>query len=305
MIAPGPSPIPDPASSDGGSFVDLDLRIETPENVVLNYTLAGPTLRAGAYLIDLAIRIAVMSGVIAVVMCASLVTPGAATGLLLLAWFMLEWGYFTLLEGFWNGRTPGKWTLGLRVIQDKGYPITFWSSAARNLTRVADGLPWLLVKFFPMYAVGFGAMLLFPRFKRLGDLVGRTVVICERSVVLPREPVIIEKIDPLPRDEVPGPAPPPQTLALIDAFLGRRHAVSIPRGHEIARPLAAALARRLRYGGDPVLAEKYPMAFLARVYVTFLRRDEEEDEPNFRRAGFASRVSQSTPGAAGTAGPMR
>lgn len=300
MIAPAPSPIADPAAPGEGP-VDLDLRIETPENVVLNYTLAGPTLRAGAYLIDLSIRVAVMAGVISVVMCASLVTPGAATGLLLLAWFLLEWGYFTLLEGFWNGRTPGKWTLGLRVIQDKGYPITFWSSAARNLTRVADGLPWLLVKFFPMYAAGFATMLLSPRFKRLGDLVGRTVVICERSVVLPREPVIIEKIDPLPRDEVPGPAPPPQTLALIDAFLGRRHAVSIPRGHDIARPLAAALARRLRYAGDPALVEKYPMAFLARVYVTFLRRDEEEDEPMVRRAGSAGRVSRTSPLPAGPA----
>lgn len=295
MIAPASLSTADPAVP---TAVDLELRIETPENVVLNYTLAGPTLRGGAYLIDLAIRIAAISGVIAVVMCAAVVAPGAATGLLLLVWFFLEWGYFTLFEGLWNGRTPGKWTLGLRVIQDKGYPVTFWAAAGRNLLRVADGLPWLLVKFFPMYAAGFASMLLSPRFKRLGDLVGRTVVICERSVVLPREPVIIEKIDPLSREEVPGLAPPAQTLALIDAFLGRRNAVSIPRGHDIARPLAAALAKRLRYTGDPAAVDKYPMAFLARVYVTFLRRDEEEDRPQ-GRTGFAGRVPRTTPTSAG------
>lgn len=301
MIAPASLPPADDATT---APVDLALRIETPENVVLNYTLAGPTLRGGAYLIDLAIRIAIMSGVIVVVMCASIATPGAAQGLMLLVWFALEWGYFTLFEAFWNGRTPGKWTLGLRVIQDKGYPITFWASAGRNLLRVADGLPFLLVKFFPMYVLGFTSMMLSSRFKRLGDLVGRTVVICERSVVLPREPVIIEKIDPLPREEVPGAIPPAQTLALIDAFLGRRHAVSIPRGHEIARPLATALAKRLRYAGDPGLVEKYPMAFLARVYVTFLRRDEE-DEVSHDRAGFAGRAPRSTPLPTGVAGLTR
>ena len=30
--------------------------------------------------------------------------------------------------------------------------------------------------------------------------------------------------------------------------------------------------------GDRALVERYPMAFLARVYVTFLRRDDEEEE---------------------------
>ncbi len=302
MIAPVSPATSDPAAP-AEPLVDLELRIETPENVVLNYTLAGPTLRGGAYLIDLAIRIAAMSGVIGVVMCASVVTPGAATGLLLLVWFFMEWGYFTLFEGFWNGRTPGKWTLGLRVIQDKGYPITFWASATRNLLRVADGLPVLLVRFFPMYAAAFASMLLSPRFKRLGDLVARTVVICERSVVLPREPVIIEKIDPLPREEVPGPPPPARTLALIDAFLGRRHAVSIPRGHDIARPLAAALARRLRYAGNPAFVEAYPMAFLARVYVTFLRRDEEDEEARDGRVGFSGRVPGTSSVPIGTADP--
>lgn len=260
--------------------VDLGLRIETPENVVLRHTLAGPTLRAGAYLIDFSIRFFVWVTAFLITMCAAIVTPGAAIGLMLLLWFLLEWGYFTLFEGLWNGRTPGKWVLGLRVIQDKGYPITFWASAGRNLLRFADGLPWLLANYFPMYAVGFTSMLLSRRFKRLGDLLARTVVICERSVVLPREPVILDKIDPLPRDEVPGVPPTSRTLALIDQFLGRRHAVSIARGHDIARPLAAALARRLRYSGDPSLVETYPMAFLARVYVTFLRRDDEYNGEN-------------------------
>lgn len=251
-------------------MVDLGLRIETPENVVLTYTLAGPTLRAGAYLIDLALRLIIVWTAGALLFCAALVTPNAATGAMLVLWFLLSWCYFVLFETFWNGRSPGKWAAGLRVIQDKGYPVTFWSAAARNLVRPADALGYL-------YGAGFISMLLSPRFKRLGDLLASTVVVCERSVVLPLEPVIIDRIDPLLRDEVPGPRPPARTLALVDQFLGRRHAVSIQRGHDIARPLARSLAKRLRYTGDPNVIERYPMAFLARVYVTFLRRNDEEE----------------------------
>jgi uncharacterized RDD family membrane protein YckC len=256
--------------------VDLGLRIETPENVVLTYTLAGPTLRAGAYLIDFSLQavLTIIGGVI--LLCSSFVASNVAGGIMLIFWFAMQWWYFTLFEGFWNGRTPGKWAVGLRVIQGKGYPVTFWAAIGRNLLRAIDS--------WSFYAPAFVCMLLNRRFKRLGDLLGDTVVICERNVMLPREPVIVERIDPLPRDEINGPPPHSRTLSIIDQFLGRRHLVSIPRGHDIARPLARALAKQLRYTGDDVLVEEYPMAFLARVYVTYLRRDDEEPESFGRNA---------------------
>ena len=257
-------------------LVDLGLRIETPENVVLTYTLAGPTLRAGAYLIDFSLQMVLTIFVTVVVLCSSFLAPHVALGVLLIFWFALSWWYFTLFEAFWNGRTPGKWAVGLRVIQEKGYPVTFWAAVGRNFLRAFDS--------WPLYAPAFVSMLLSRRFKRLGDLLGHTVVVCERSVVLPREPVIVERIDPLPREEISGLPPHSRTLSIIDQFLGRRHLVSIPRGHDIARPLARSLATQLRYTGDSALVEDYPMAFLARVYVTYLRRDEEEAEPFGRNA---------------------
>ena len=284
MIAPvPPSTAPPDATVETAAAADgLDLRIETPENVVLSYTLAGPSTRAAAFLIDLGLRLLVMTavGIPTAIVLSVLGLGGLAMGLNLLLWFTLSWGYFVLFETFWRGRSPGKRVLGLRVLQDKGYPVTFWASAARNLLRVVDGMA--------IYAVGLGAMLLSRRMQRFGDLLARTVVVTERRVVLPREPVILAKIDPLPRESVPGPPPPPRTLALIDAFLGRRGAVSIPRGHELARPLARAVAARLRFAGDPDLVERYPMAFLARVYVTFLPRDEEEFEREERSRGVAT-----------------
>ncbi|MBA3315563.1 MAG: RDD family protein [Planctomycetota bacterium] len=279
MIAPV-STNPLTIASAAPPIVDLGLRIETPENVVLTYTLAGPTLRAGAYLIDFALQMVLLTLAAGLVFCAAFVAPNIAFGLLLVFWFALSWWYFTLFEALWNGRTPGKWAVGLRVIQDKGYPVTFWAAVGRNFLRAFDS--------WPFYAPAFVSMLLNRRFKRLGDLLGRTVVVCERNVVLPREPVIVERIDPLPRDEISGRPPEARTLSLIDQFLGRRHLVSIPRGHDIARPLALALAKQLRYSGEPSLVEDYPMAFLARVYVTYLRRDEEEPETT-RWAGNAIR----------------
>lgn len=270
MIAPVSTEPPRVLAAGPPPIVDLGLRIETPENVVLTYTLAGPTLRAGAYLVDFSLQMVLLIIASTVVFCSAFLAPNIALGALFVFWFALHWWYFTLFEALWNGRTPGKWAVGLRVIQDKGYPVTFWAAVGRNFLRAFDS--------WAFYAAAFVSMLLNRRFKRLGDLLGRTVVVCERSVVLPREPVIVERIDPLPRDEIGGRPPHSRTLSIIDQFLGRRHLVSIPRGHDIARPLARSLAKQLRYLGEPRLVEDYPMAFLARVYVTYLRRDEEEPE---------------------------
>src|SRR4051812_28521361 len=71
----------------------LDLRIETPENVVLTYQLAGPALRALAYSLDFAFRVMIMIAVSIVVGVVASFLPGLAIGSLLLAMFLLEWGY--------------------------------------------------------------------------------------------------------------------------------------------------------------------------------------------------------------------
>ena len=65
--------------------------------------------------------------------------------------FSVDWGYFTLFEAFWNGRTPGKRVARIRVIQRSGRAIGLFESMARNLVRYVDQIP-----FF--YAVGVIAM---------------------------------------------------------------------------------------------------------------------------------------------------
>lgn len=273
----------------------LDLRIETPENVVLTYQLAGPALRARAYLIDFALRVMIMIGASIMLAVLMPLLPGLAIGSLLLIMFLLEWGYTIGFEYAWKGQTPGKWAMGLRVIQENGQPLSWWGSGLRNLLRVADTLPLMYVFMddlgpfclLPVYGPGLVTMLCSSKLQRLGDLAARTVVIQERRAELPREPVIFERIEPLARADLNSFTPRPRTLSLIDRFLGRRHVLLIQRGHALASPLAAALARRLNFASDAESVRKYPMAFLARVYVTFAaHRDQDQDvepQPPSRR----------------------
>lgn len=253
--------------------VSLDLHVETPENVVLSYQLAGPSIRCAAYLVDFLVRSAITFFIFILVACIQVMAPilqGTSSGLFLVFWFVMEWGYYIICEGFFHGKTVGKNAFGLRVIQAQGHPISFWAAAIRNMVRFVDA--------FLLYGVGFVAMLTNREFRRLGDLVAQTVVIQERRVVLPREPVIVEKIKPLERDDISSFRPSREVLTLIDEFLGRRKVLSHDRGHAMARILSQALAKKLHYMGDQKQVDAYPMAFLARVYVTFIRREDENED---------------------------
>lgn len=251
--------------------LSLDYAIETPETVVLHYQLAGPAVRMRAFLIDFLIRSAVTLVLgIALIFLGAFI-PGIATGLFLLWMFINGWGYYAIFEGLWRGTTPGKRVMGLRVIHENGHPINLWMAINRNFIRAVDSTPF--------YIPGLIAMFCSRRFQRLGDLTAGTIVITQRRVQLPREPIILEKIDPIPLAQLNKYKPDEQTLAVIGDFLSRRVAVDYKRGHELSRPLAHELARKFQFRGDPELVRKFPMAFIARVYVTFLRPENQLEQP--------------------------
>jgi len=89
--------------------------------------------------------------------------------------FLFSWGYFTLFEAFWNGRTPGKRVAKIRVIQRSGRSIGLVESMARNLVRYVDMQP------FPIYAVGVITMFVTRQHQRLGDLAAGTLVVRDRE----------------------------------------------------------------------------------------------------------------------------
>lgn len=257
--------------------LSLDLSIETPENVVLTHQLAGPAARSVAYLIDFFIRAGLFVAAFFVLLLLAVATPGVAIGTLFVVLFALEWGYTIGFEYAWSGVTPGKHICGLRVMHENGQPLSWWGATLRNLLRVADVLPMILLyeadagllMLMPLYGPGLIAMILSPKLQRLGDLAARTVVVHVRRSVLPRDPVIYERIAPLGADEIRSMRLRSETLTLIDQFLGRRSVLTYARGHELAQGLALNLAERLDYRGDRQHVADYPMAFLARVYVTF------------------------------------
>ena len=108
--------------------LDTSIRIVTPENIAFYYQVAGPFRRLPAFAIDLAIRM----GFWILVICLLFFTGAMAgsflrdliealgTGFMLLLWFFLEWFYGAIFETYWNGQTPGKKLLGIRVLSTNG-----------------------------------------------------------------------------------------------------------------------------------------------------------------------------------------
>ncbi|NUO95121.1 MAG: hypothetical protein HOQ19_13670 [Gemmatimonadaceae bacterium] len=154
--------------------------VETPELVLLSYSVAGVGSRVLAALTDYAIcAVALIALVVALIALEPRVpsaTPAGiswAAAVLILAQFAVLWGYYVLFEGLMDGQTPGKRIHRLRVVREGGFSVTFGASAVRNLVRFVDMQP----VFF--YLVGLGSILATRRGQRLGDLVAGTIVVRE------------------------------------------------------------------------------------------------------------------------------
>src|SRR5436190_23527414 len=99
----------EPGLSPGRSVrVSTDLVIETPENVVLTYRLAGPAARLHAYLVDFIIRAAMLFAAFWLASWGGMLSLGISMGLLFLAIFIIDWAYFGFFECCFRGKTLGK-----------------------------------------------------------------------------------------------------------------------------------------------------------------------------------------------------
>ena len=155
--------------------------MELAEGIEIRLRMAGPMLRAAAYLIDFLIRAAVLIlGGIALTFAGIVFSGKVANGVFLLAWFILDWLYPVVFEVGKRGATPGKRLMGLRVVQSTGSPITFGQAVVRNFLRFIDGMPLFT------YCFGLTSCLATKRFQRLGDLAAGTVVIYDRLPPMPK-----------------------------------------------------------------------------------------------------------------------
>lgn len=231
-----------------------DVFVRTPENVVFGFRLAGLGSRMTAAFVDYAIVGAIagllVSGLLFVAGVVGLTMPGiggfASAGViavLLVMLFTLVFGYFLFFELIWNGQTPGKRAVGIRVVKDLGQGITFVDSLVRNLVRIADILPGVY---------GFGGLvtLLSARNKRLGDHAAGTVVVAvekneapapldekwERHNSLQEDATLAARI----RQEIT-----PEETELVRDVWARREALSATARATLIARIAGHLRRRL------------------------------------------------------------
>ncbi len=203
-----------------------EILVVTPENIEIEYELAGIGSRFLANLLDTFLQLAIYLGLWIVVGIVGLLLALSASAFsttlaaffgeievafALIAAFAILWGYFIWFETRWNGQTPGKRQVGLRVIRDGGYPINVFAAIIRNLVRIMDGMPVVALALISIGVFGHqpglaalgGLCILLPvlcllvsgRYQRVGDFVAGTMVVKQRA---PRVPTL-EALAPPPR----------------------------------------------------------------------------------------------------------
>jgi uncharacterized RDD family membrane protein YckC len=157
------------------------LSIDTPELVSIEMPLAGIGSRFVAVLVDtvlwfvgLTVLFVLFALFLPAIAAFNKISYQWAVAVVIFLVFLFNWGYFTLFEAFWNGRTPGKKIAKIRVIQRSGQPIGLFESMARNFVRYVDQIP-------SFYAVGVITMFVTKQHQRLGDLVAGTLVVQDRE----------------------------------------------------------------------------------------------------------------------------
>ena len=176
---------------------------ETPEGVAVGVELADFGNRAAALLIDLLVIIGCLLIAALLVFLALGPLFGAEFGvaMFLLLSFFLRCPYFLLFELRWQGQTPGKRLLGLRVVDRRGGALSASGLAARNLMREVEVFMPLTVLLQAWADNGalenvagliwMGAFTLMPLFNRdrlrVGDMLGGTWVISARPTTLERD----------------------------------------------------------------------------------------------------------------------
>ncbi len=230
--------------------MDRTLEVRTPESIAFSYELAGVGSRFLALAVDLAIQIAFLlllvwgltaiaatsHGTYATMRLGSRdhLVESIAIAMVIVVLFLIFFGYFILFEALWNGQTPGKRMLGIRVVRDGGYPIDFMASVIRNLIRVGE----MALGFYALSAV---VAVFSPQNKRIGDLAAGTIVIRESRMESP-EKMLREVAEPVyaATAYVSG-----EERSIIRRFLERRTDLVPQRRAALASQLAQRVRPRL------------------------------------------------------------
>ena len=246
------------------------VRITTPEQVTIRLPLAGVGTRLLAALLDALVMIGViLAALIVIVLLDSVIALqpygvsaesvlGAFTLLFL---FGFVFAYYAGLELLWDGQTVGKRALKLRVLRDDGTPVDAASVLARTVVRLIDFLP-------VGYLVGLISMVVDGRARRLGDIVGGTIVVREgdsaptlREIAYGAEPAAWGP--PAPGQEAPVALLTTDELAAAREFL--RRAATFPPSERtaLAWRVATTLAARIGFT-EPLTHPEWFLVWIVR-----------------------------------------
>jgi uncharacterized RDD family membrane protein YckC len=218
--------------------------IETPEQMPLEFAIAGIGSRFLALAIDTLIQTAIglavlVSGVVTAGIMASLghelSSQWIAAGLFAMV-FLLVFAYFAVFEIVWNGQTPGKRKVGIRVIKETGRPLTAAEAIGRNFLRLVDQLPGF-------YAIGVLVALLNKNNKRLGDFVAGSIVVRETPFETVKPVWAPSQTEQSLKSAGAGISL--EDLALIETFLNRRHELAFDVRSRMAHEILGRLKGKL------------------------------------------------------------
>jgi uncharacterized RDD family membrane protein YckC len=244
--------------------IDDRISIATPEGVDLELTLAGVGSRFISALVDLMLQIVLLVGVSGIGAAVGAFGSGFGAVVVFIASFLIFAAYDVGFEVFAAGRTPGKRLNGLRVVRVDGSPVTFFTSAIRNVLRIVDILP-----FVAPYLVGIVTILVTGRNQRLGDVAAGTLVVRERTA----QPSLADMRMPQSQATPAAyawdvTAVTTDELTAVRSFLARRYELTNEARYRLAADLAGALRPKVVGAPENLGSE----AFLERLAVAKLPR---------------------------------
>lgn len=148
-----------------------NFQIETAQNISITQNVAGVGERILAYLIDGLIMLAYI--IVALMLMGGLNVGMGQEWLFLSVIFLPLLLYFLLWESLWNGQSPGKAAVNLRVVKLDGSKPAFSNYLVRWLLRIVDIT-------ITSGSVAVVTILMNGKGQRLGDLAAGTTVISER-----------------------------------------------------------------------------------------------------------------------------
>lgn len=249
-----------------------DYVISTPENVELHLEMAGLGNRILACFIDTLISyLAIALVIVLAIACAyffeKMHLPWQQTTMLniyvvsvaVITIFVILFGYFIYYEAVWQGQTPGKRIMRIRVVDENGAPVKTSSVWIRNLMRNVDVGIFLIGLLFIMFD---------KKERRLGDFAGATLVIRERRM----EVTTVEATFPEAQSFVPhvdAGRLSPEEYQIVASFLSRRNKLDKGARQLLAKDLKDYLMSKV---GDAQLNEQSPEFFLEAVYFAYQER---------------------------------